>query len=123
MAQIGPKTIHGKRAAGAHRWRPSPFGPNGEPRRPGRRTARFLCAEAPRLPLADCTAPTPVPAAKTPPDRRIGSRRQEEGGGIGARTRPVRSGARNRIAAIAIGIAPKPREPAPLQTYPIRIPI
>jgi hypothetical protein len=72
-------------AAGAQRWRAVAIRPNGAGCEAAQacRAARFLCSEAPRLPLAECTKPdTCTCVYKHLPDRRAGSRRQEEGGGI-----------------------------------------
>jgi len=47
------------------------------------RAARFLSAEAPRLPLAECTqSDTCTCVYKHHEDRRLAPRRQEEGGGL-----------------------------------------
>jgi hypothetical protein len=47
------------------------------------RAARFLSAEAPRLPLADCTTSDTCSCVyKHLPDRRVTSRREEDGGGL-----------------------------------------
>jgi hypothetical protein len=70
---------------GAHRWRAVAIRSNGASCEAAHacRAARFLCSEAPRLPLAECGTPdTCTCVYKHLPDRRVGSRRQEEGGGI-----------------------------------------
>jgi hypothetical protein len=47
------------------------------------RATRFLSAEAPRLPLVQCTTPNACPCAyKHHDDRRSESRREEEGSGL-----------------------------------------
>jgi hypothetical protein len=49
------------------------------------RGTRFLSAEAPRLPLVQCTTPNACPCAyRHHDDRRAESRREEEGAGLGA---------------------------------------
>jgi hypothetical protein len=88
MAQksTGPRPSRANPSAAAHRWRAIAIRSNGASCEAAQacRAARFLCSEAPRLPLAECTtADTCTCVYKHLPDRRAGSRRQEEGGGIG----------------------------------------
>jgi hypothetical protein len=87
MAQklMSPKPSRANASAGAHRWRAVAIRSNGATCEAAQacRAARFLCSEAPRLPLAECTkADTCTCVYKHLPDRRAGSRRQEESGGI-----------------------------------------
>jgi hypothetical protein len=88
MAQklMGSKPSRPNASAGAHRWRAVAIRSNGATCEAAQacRAARFLCSEAPRLPLAECTtANTCTCVYKHLPDRRAGARRQEEVGGIG----------------------------------------
>ncbi len=88
MAQklMGSKPSRANASAGAHRWRAVAIRSTGAICEAAQacRAARFLCSEAPRLPLAECsTADTCTCVYKHLPDRRAGARRQDEVGGIG----------------------------------------
>jgi hypothetical protein len=60
---------------------------------------RFLCREAPRLPLADCGAQRCDCKYRHLPDRRGGPRRADEKGAIAARVNTNRRNTRDRRAA------------------------
>lgn len=63
------------------------------------RSARYLSAKAPRLPLPECTAPNTCPCAyKHHEDRRGQPRRNDETGGLkrGAKPAQERRGSRGR---------------------------
>ena len=87
MAQklMGSKASRAASSAGAHRWHAVAIRPKGASCEASHacRAARFLSTEAPRLPLAECTkSDTCTCVYKHHLDRRVGARRQEEGGGI-----------------------------------------
>jgi hypothetical protein len=98
MAQKSAETSRSARPSRAQRWHAVAIRPQGKSCDAAHacRAARFLSAEAPRLPLRECTvSDTCTCVYKHHPDRRLGPRRQQDGAGL---ARSGKSGQERRKA-------------------------